>query len=180
MSNEKEKLTIIPSDKYIGVGSTAYVGLGSDSDWDWIADNIHAIQWDGTSGHGHVEYNDGTPEVGLTTITDYKRAYRKWQDETDRLDTEQTKIENERENNTDWAKVLRKWRNIYLEDSDWIVAKSSEEGVAVPTEWKTYRKALRDIPDGLDFDTLKSMAKAAQSGIGHTGWPTAPGGWTFS
>ena len=39
----------------------------------------------------------------------------------------------ERENNTDWAKVLRKWRNIYLEDSDWIVAKSSEEGVAVPT-----------------------------------------------
>ena len=180
MSNEKEKLTIIPSDKYIGVGSTAYVGLGSDSDWDWIADNIHAVQWDGTSGHGHVEYNDGTPEVGLTTITDYKRAYRKWQDETDRLDTEQTKIENERENNTDWAKVLRKWRNIYLEDSDWIVAKSSEEGVAVPTEWKTYRKALRDIPDGLDFDTLKSMAKAAQSGIGHTGWPTAPGGWTFS
>ena len=99
MSNEKEKLTIIPSDKYIGVGSTAYVGLGSDSDWDWIADNIHAVQWDGTSGHGHVEYNDGTPEVGLTTITDYKRAYRKWQDETDRLDTEQTKIENERENN---------------------------------------------------------------------------------
>ena len=180
MSNEKEKLTIIPSDKYIGVGSTAYVGLGSDSDWDWIADNIHAVQWDGTSGHGHVEYNDGTPEVGLTTITDYKRAYRKWQDETDRLDTEQTKIENERENNTDWAKVLRKWRNIYLEDSDWIVAKSSEEGVAVPTEWKTYRKALRDIPDGLDFDTLKSMAKAAQAGIGHTGWPTAPGGWTFS
>ena len=180
MSNEKEKLTIIPSDKYIGVGSTAYVGLGSDSDWDWIADNIHAVQWDGTSGHGHVEYNDGTPEVGITTITDYKRAYRKWQDETDRLDTEQTKIENERENNTDWAKVLRKWRNIYLEDSDWIVAKSSEEGVAVPTEWKTYRKALRDIPDGLDFDTLKSMAKAAQSGIGHTGWPTAPGGWTFS
>ena len=180
MSNEKEKLTIIPSDKYIGVGSTAYVGLGSDSDWDWIADNIHAVQWDGTSGHGHVEYNDGTPEVGLTTITDYKRAYRKWQDETDRLDTEQTKIEKERENNTDWAKVLRKWRNIYLEDSDWIVAKSSEEGVAVPTEWKTYRKALRDIPDGLDFDTLKSMAKAAQSGIGHTGWPTAPGGWTFS
>ena len=175
MSNEK--LTIIPSDKFIGVGLTGYIGIGSDSDWNWIADNIHAVQWNGTTGH--VEYNDGTPQVGLTTIADYSAAYRKWEHEKIRLATEQTRIENERDNQ-DWAKVLRKWRNIYLEDSDWIVAKSSEEGVAVPTEWKTYRKALRDIPDGLDFDTLKSMAKAAQSGIGHTGWPTAPGGWTFS
>ena len=175
MSNEK--LTIIPSDKFIGVGLTGYVGIGSDSDWNWIADNIHAVQWNGTSGH--VEYNDGTPEVGLTTISDYKAGYRKWQAERDRLSTEQTRIENERDNQ-DWAKVLRKWRNIYLEDSDWIVAKSSEEGVAVPTEWKTYRKALRDIPDGLNFDTLKAMAKGAQTGVGHTGWPTAPGGWTFS
>ena len=88
MSNEK--LTIIPSDKFIGVGSTGYVGIGSDSDWDWIADNIHAVQWNGTSGH--VEYNDGTPEVGLTTIVDYKRGYRKWEDERDRLATEELRL----------------------------------------------------------------------------------------
>ena len=176
MSNKK--LTIIPSDKYIGVGLTAYVGLGSDSDWDWIADNIHAVQWNGTSGH--VEYNDGTPEVGLTTITDYNRAYRKWQDETDRLTTEQIRIEKEKQESIDWTKSLRKWRNIYIEDSDWIVAKSLEAGVPVPDEWKTYRQSLRDIPDGLDANTIEAMVKAAQSGIGHTGWPTAPGGWTFS
>ncbi len=180
MSNEKEKLTIIPSDKYIGVGLTGYVGLGSDSDWDWIADNIHAVQWDGTSGHGHVEYTDGTPEVGITTIEDYKRAYRKWQDETDRLVNEQIRIEKERQESIDWTKTLRKWRNIYLEDSDWIVAKSLEAGVPVPDEWKTYRQSLRDIPNGLDANTIEAMAEAAQTGVGHTGWPTAPGGWTFS
>jgi len=176
MSNEK--LTIIPSDKYIGVGLTGYVGLGSDSDWNWIANNVHAVQWNGTTGH--VEYNDGTPEVGLTTITDYKRAYRKWQDETDRLTTEQIRIESEKQESIDWAKTLRKWRNIYIEDSDWIVAKSLEAGVPVPDDWKTYRQSLRDIPDGLDSDTIEAMAKGAQTGVGHTGWPTAPGGWTFS
>ena len=170
------KLTIIPSDKYIGIGSTGYVGINTD--WSWIADNIHAVQWNDT--YGEVEYNDGTSNVAITTIGIYEPAIMHHEHETKRINLAQQKIEDDRENNTDWAKVLRKWRNIYLEDSDWIVAKSSEEGVAVPTEWKTYRKALRDIPDGLDFDTLKSMAKAAQSGIGHTGWPTAPGGWTFS
>ena len=178
MSNEKEKLTIIPSDKYIGVGLTAYVGLGSDTDWDWIADNIHAVQWNGTSGH--VEYNDGTPEVGLTTIADYKRGYRKWEDERDRLATEELRLEKETRNNIDWMKALRHWRNIYLEDSDWIVSKSLEAGVPVPDDWKTYRQSLRDIPDGLDANTIESMVNGANTGIGHTGWPTAPGGWTFS
>tara|TARA_B100001996_G_scaffold370448_1_gene344816 strand:+ start:33 stop:563 length:531 start_codon:yes stop_codon:yes gene_type:complete len=176
MSNEK--LTIIPSDKFIGVGSTGYVGIGSDSDWDWIADNIHAVQWNGTSGH--VEYNDGTPEVGLTTIADYKRGYRKWEDERDRLATEELRLEKETRNNIDWMKALRHWRNIYLEDSDWIVSKSLEAGVPVPDDWKTYRQSLRDIPDGLDANTIESMVNGANTGIGHTGWPTAPGGWTFS
>ena len=176
MSNEK--LTIIPSDKFIGVGSTGYVGIGSDSDWDWIADNIHAVQWNGTSGH--VEYNDGTPEVGLTTIVDYKRGYRKWEDERDRLATEKLRLEKETRNNIDWMKALRHWRNIYLEDSDWIVSKSLEAGVPVPDDWKTYRQSLRDIPDGLDANTIESMVNGANTGIGHTGWPTAPGGWTFS
>ena len=176
MSNER--LTIIPSDKFIGVGSTGYVGIGSDSDWDWIADNIHAVQWNGTSGH--VEYNDGTSEVGLTTIADYKRGYRKWEDERDRLATEELRLEKETRDNIDWMKALRHWRNIYLEDSDWIVSKSLEAGVPVPDDWKTYRQSLRDIPDGLDANTIESMVNGANTGIGHTGWPTAPGGWTFS
>ena len=40
---------------------------------------------------------------------------------------------------------LRMERDMLLTKSDWIVAKSSEAGVDVPDEWKTYRQELRDI-----------------------------------
>ena len=41
--------------------------------------------------------------------------------------------------------MLRNLRNELLDESDWIVTKSLEAGVAVPDEWKTYRQELRDI-----------------------------------
>ena len=41
---------------------------------------------------------------------------------------------------------LREERNQKLKDSDWVVTKSLETGVAVPDAWKTYRQALRDLP----------------------------------
>ena len=41
--------------------------------------------------------------------------------------------------------MLRNVRNQLLQESDWIVTKSLEAGVAVPDEWKTYRQELRDI-----------------------------------
>ena len=41
--------------------------------------------------------------------------------------------------------MLRNLRNELLSESDWIVTKSLEAGVAVPDEWKTYRQELRDI-----------------------------------
>ena len=41
--------------------------------------------------------------------------------------------------------MLRNLRNKLLNESDWIVSKSLEAGVAVPDEWKTYRQELRDI-----------------------------------
>ena len=41
--------------------------------------------------------------------------------------------------------MLRNLRNELLSESDWIVTKSLEAGVAVPNEWKTYRQELRDL-----------------------------------
>ena len=41
--------------------------------------------------------------------------------------------------------MLRNLRNELLTESDWIVTKSLEAGVVVPTEWRTYRQELRDI-----------------------------------
>ena len=43
------------------------------------------------------------------------------------------------------------WRNIrsrrdgLLQETDWIVIKSSERGQSIPTSWELYRQALRDI-----------------------------------
>lgn len=49
------------------------------------------------------------------------------------------------------ADEARALRNNLLSETDWVVTKSLESGVAVPEEWVTYRQALRDITDQPDF-----------------------------
>ena len=43
-------------------------------------------------------------------------------------------------------KRLRIHRDNLLKDTDWVVTKASETGVAETTAWKTYRQELRDLP----------------------------------
>ena len=47
---------------------------------------------------------------------------------------------------------LRRQRNILLAETDWIVLKAKENNTNIPSDWKTYRQALRDITK-----TYKSM-----------------------
>ena len=42
---------------------------------------------------------------------------------------------------------VRATRDKLLLDTDWIVTKSIETGIAIPEEWKAYRESLRDITD---------------------------------
>lgn len=51
---------------------------------------------------------------------------------------------------------IRGQRDRLLAKTDWIVTKSYEQGIPVPTEWQTYRQALRDIPSqaGFPFDVV--------------------------
>ena len=58
-----------------------------------------------------------------------------------------------------WLQV-RNERNSLLSETDWVVTKASETGVAVSDEWKTYRQALRDVPTHSDPDNIT--------------WPTKP------
>jgi hypothetical protein len=44
---------------------------------------------------------------------------------------------------------LRQKRNALLTETDYIVIKAKETGATIPTAWKTYRQALRDITEGL-------------------------------
>ena len=58
-----------------------------------------------------------------------------------------------------WQQI-RNQRNRLLLETDWVVTKASDTGVAVSNEWKTYRQALRDVPTQSDPDNIT--------------WPTEP------
>ncbi|MAQ04553.1 MAG: hypothetical protein CMA50_01860 [Euryarchaeota archaeon] len=58
-----------------------------------------------------------------------------------------------------WQQI-RNQRNRLLLETDWVVTKASDTGVAVSNEWKTYRQALRDVPTQSDPDNIT--------------WPTKP------
>jgi len=42
---------------------------------------------------------------------------------------------------------LRRVRNGKLTETDWVVTMHKELGTNIPTAWKTYRQALRDITE---------------------------------
>jgi len=42
---------------------------------------------------------------------------------------------------------LRTERNAKLTETDWVITMHKELGTNIPTAWKTYRQALRDITD---------------------------------
>ena len=57
-------LTIIKDDKTVIVD-----GESLTLDAVVLASNVHAVQFDGTNGE--IEYNDGTPNEAITSISDY-------------------------------------------------------------------------------------------------------------
>ena len=59
---------------------------------------------------------------------------------------------------------LRSKRNRLLQASDWEIMQELEKGNAISDEMKTYRQALRDLPNGKD--TVDKCENAT--------WPTKP------
>lgn len=59
------------------------------------------------------------------------------------------------------AENARRERDAKLRSTDWLILRHLEEGTEIPANWKSYRKALRDLP--------------AQVGFPHNvNWPKAP------
>jgi len=59
------------------------------------------------------------------------------------------------------AEEVRSQRTALLRTTDWMAIRAFESGTAVPSDWATYRQALRDVP--------------AQGGFPNTiTWPTEP------
>jgi len=48
-----------------------------------------------------------------------------------------------------WS-LVRMQRDRKLKDTDWMVTKASETGSPIPTDWSSYRQALRDITTQTD------------------------------
>ena len=49
------------------------------------------------------------------------------------------------------SESARNQRDRLLTESDWVTIRATDTGDPVPTEWQTYRQALRDIPDQTGF-----------------------------
>ena len=62
---------------------------------------------------------------------------------------------------------LREKRNQLLTETDWIITKGLEQGTEL-TEWKTYRQALRDLPE-----TAEPQLDS-QGNLTNVDWPEVP------
>tara|TARA_R110000744_G_scaffold360632_1_gene468201 strand:+ start:123 stop:617 length:495 start_codon:yes stop_codon:yes gene_type:complete len=83
-----------------------------------------------------------------------------WVVEWEVLALSSIEIANELENT---AINVRKERTKILENTDWMVIKSIESGVPVPTEWTAYRNSLREIPTLSGFPFNMAWPKAPRT-----------------
>lgn len=67
-------------------------------------------------------------------------------------------------------RLLRIERDRLLAETDWVITMHKEKGTNIPAAWKTYRQALRDLPDN-STPVLDSTTRLGISGVT---WPTKP------
>ena len=104
-----------------------------------------------------------------TAANDYERLV--WQDESqtkpteDEVNAKVTELVNAYP-----MRLLREERDRRIATSDWRIVMAKETGSNIPTAWKTYRQALRDLPasstpklDSMDYLDMSSVT-----------WPTEP------
>ena len=147
-------LVIIPSDRIIGIGTTILSGIGTDMSW--IPSDVHAVHWDGSSGE--IEYNDGKPNLSVSSIGIYSQAETTFNNEIQR----RKDLDDEYLNSSTflWMK-LRSERDNLLLSSDFTQLGDIGLSESKKTEWINYRQALRDLP-------------ANTSDPANPTWPTKP------
>ena len=67
-------------------------------------------------------------------------------------------------------RLLREKRDELLTETDWVVTKATETGVAVSDAWKTYRQALRDLP----ASSTPKVDSFNNLDLSSVNWPTKP------
>ena len=126
------KISIINPDSTVVID-----GLGFNSlDLSTISSTTHAIQFDTATSTGHVEYNDGTANELITSITAYQSIIDAWQIAKDE-NVQPVSVE------LTAQEVLNNESLGYLASTDWYITRHAETGVAVPEEITTARAAAR-------------------------------------
>lgn len=64
-------------------------------------------------------------------------------------------------------RFMERTRFNLLYESDWTQLADAPLSDAIKAEWATYRQALRDLPDGIDWSSVQSSADI--------NWPRVPG-----
>ena len=72
--------------------------------------------------------------------------------------------------NAESMRLLREERDRLIGQSDWRIVKAKETSTNIPTAWKTYRQALRDLPAS-STPKLDSIGNLDMSSVT---WPTPP------
>lgn len=158
------RLTIIPSDKAIGINGEFISNIGEDLSW--VPSDIHAVQWYDT--WGEIEYNDGSPNEKIEELGIFSQASETFENEKVRLENERLAEEAALEAARDYWAELRSKRDQLLSNCDWTQSPDSPLSDAKKEEWRIYRQALRDLPDNI------SDPKPLVIDSNHSDWPLAP------
>tara|TARA_Y100000356_G_scaffold128275_1_gene128005 strand:+ start:1041 stop:1499 length:459 start_codon:yes stop_codon:yes gene_type:complete len=132
-------LVIVTVDKKIGIGSTTLSDI--ESDMSWIPSDVWAVTWNGSTGQ--IEYNDGKPNLGITSIGIYSQAETTFNNELQRLKDLDDAITSDP--SFQWGQ-LRRQRNSLLFMSDYTQLNDAALTDSKKTEWINYRQQLRDLP----------------------------------
>ena len=155
------RITIIPSDKTIGIDGDFLLSIQQDISW--VPENIHAVQWYNT--WGEVEYTDGSPNERIEELGIYQQAVIDFNNEKQRIaDEEKAQAEAQAEaieSARDYWVEMRDLRDRKLSKSDWTQIVDAPLTEEQKIAWGTYRQELRDLPENTE-DPKNPV------------WPTAP------
>ena len=160
------RLTIIVPDKTIIIDGEAYSGISTD--WSWVPDNIHAVQWYDT--WGEVEYCDDTSNERIEELGTYEQAVVCHENEKQRVADEHARIEYEWEWERNWPRILRKLRSIRLTHSDWTQVPDNALTEEEKEAWRVYRQQLSDLPKTITEEQYRELVRDEN----HELWPTKP------
>ena len=160
------KLTVVFDDRVIIKDGIIY--HVESEDWSLTQGNMHAVQWQDTSGH--IEFNDGTPnqilyaESEVQLFSDFFDAYNARQVSKESIDSDYYTVGSLDVNTNTYEAVpkplstiqteqvasIKRKANKLLQQTDWYVIRyyelgpSNPEGL-VPVAVSTYRQQIRAV-----------------------------------